>query len=165
MSISSVVTVSPAHRVQGRLSVPGDKSIAHRYALISALAGGASELSNYAPGADCQSTLACLQRLGIEILRGGESTITVTGRGVGQLRSSSGALDAGNSGTTIRLLTGIVAGQSFVTRLAGDESLSRRPMRRVIEPIERMGGHVDSTDGHAPLTVYGTHLHGIAFHP
>jgi 3-phosphoshikimate 1-carboxyvinyltransferase len=164
-SSSSAVTVAPARRVHGRLSVPGDKSIAHRYALIGALAGGMSELFNYAPGADCQSTLACLQRLGVEILRGDETTLTVMGRGVGHFRSPSGALDAGNSGTTIRMLTGVVAGQQFVSRLTGDESLSRRPMRRVIEPIERMGGRVDSTDGHPPLTVYGTELHGIGFHP
>src|SRR5438552_783696 len=114
---SFAVTIAPARRVSGRLSVPGDKSIAHRYALMGALAGGMSELSNYAPGADCQSTLACLQRLGVEILRGDESTVTVMGRGIGHLRSPSGALDAGNSGTTIRLLTGIVAGQEFVSRL------------------------------------------------
>lgn len=165
MPASTAVTVTPARRVRGRLTVPGDKSIAHRYALLGALAGGVSELTNFAPGADCQSTVACLRRLGVEVVEGEGLTVTVLGRGLGQLRSPTGVLDAGNSGTTIRLLAGVVAGHSFVSRLIGDESLSGRPMRRVIDPLERMGGRIDATDGHPPLTVYGTELNGIAFHP
>ena len=143
MPASSLVTVTPARRVHGRLRVPGDKSIAHRYALLAALAGGRSQFTNFAPGADCRSTLSCLRRLGVEIVEGTgcTGTITVMGRGIGLFRSPDEPLDAGNSGTTMRLMAGILAGHPFDSRMVGDESLSRRPMRRVIEPLERMGAH------------------------
>src|SRR5689334_8670240 len=147
MSSLQAATVTPARRVRGRLRVPGDKSIAHRYAILAALAEGRSTLSNFAPGADCRSTLACLAGLGVAIEENPSGTVTLLGRGFGQLRSPTGPLDAGNSGTTMRLLAGVLAGQRFSTTLVGDASLSRRPMRRVIEPLERMGARVDSTDG------------------
>lgn len=162
MSLSPAATITPARRLRGRLSVPGDKSIAHRYALFAALADGPSTLHNFAPGADCRSTLQCLQRLGVSIEEDPAGTVTVRGRGFGQLRSPEASLDAGNSGTTMRLLAGVLAGHGFSSTLVGDASLSRRPMRRVIEPLERMGARLEATDGHAPLTIHGARLHAIA---
>lgn len=158
-----VATITPARRVQGRVRVPGDKSISHRYALLAAIAEGRSELRNYAPGADCQSTLSCLRALGVDITADREHTITLVGRGLRRFRSPSGPLDAGNSGTTMRMLAGILAAQSFDSTVIGDESLSRRPMRRVIDPLAEMGAEIESTDGHAPLTVHGTALHAIGY--
>jgi 3-phosphoshikimate 1-carboxyvinyltransferase len=164
MSSVPTATISPARRVQGRLRVPGDKSISHRYALLAALAEGQSELRNYSSGADCQSTLSCLTALGVEVSTD-KGIITIQGRGLRQFRSPHGPLDAGNSGTTMRMLAGILAAQPFETRMVGDPSLSRRPMRRVIEPLTRMGARIESTDGHAPLTVHGTDLHGLDYRP
>jgi 3-phosphoshikimate 1-carboxyvinyltransferase len=159
-----VATVTPARRVQGRLRVPGDKSISHRYAMLAALAEGRSELRNYAPGADCQSTLACLRTLGVEIANTGD-VITVFGRGLRSFRSPAGPLDAGNSGSTMRMMAGVLAAQPFETTMIGDASLSRRPMRRVIEPLSRMGARIDAIDGHAPLTVRGTTLTAVHYAP
>lgn len=159
-----VATVFPARRLHGRLRVPGDKSISHRYALLAALAEGRSDLTGYAPGADCRSTLACVRRLGVEIVED-TGAVTVHGRGLGRLRSPSEALDAGNSGTTMRLLAGVLAGHPFSSRLIGDRSLSRRPMGRVIAPLERMGARIESTDLHAPLTIHGAALHALAHVP
>jgi 3-phosphoshikimate 1-carboxyvinyltransferase len=161
----SAATITPARSVRGRLRVPGDKSISHRYALLAALADGRSELTNYSPGADCQSTIACLRGLGVSIEQRADGAVTVLGRGSAGLRSAAGPLDAGNSGTTMRLLAGIVAGCSFSSSLVGDASLSRRPMRRVIEPLERMGARIDAADFHAPLTIHGAPLHAIAHRP
>ena len=165
MPLVPAATITPARRVRGTLRVPGDKSISHRYALIAAVADGASTLSNYAPGADCQSTLACLGRLGVEIRRETDGGVTVLGRGLRRWCSPSGSLDAGNSGTTMRMLAGMLAAQPFSAHLVGDGSLSRRPMRRVIEPLSRMGARIEAVDGHAPLTIHGTRLHGIAHRP
>jgi 3-phosphoshikimate 1-carboxyvinyltransferase len=164
MSVVETATVVPARSIQGRLTVPGDKSISHRYALLAALSDGRSELSNYAPGADCQSTLACLRTLGIEISRR-DDTITIEGRGLFGFRSPDGPLDAGNSGTTMRMLSGILAPQRFTATLIGDESLSRRPMRRVMEPLALMGARIEAVDGHAPLTIHGRPLKAIAYTP
>ena len=158
-------TVAPARRLRGRLAVPGDKSIAHRYALLGALADGRSTFTHFAPGADCRSTLACLRALGVEVDTGENGTVTLLGRGFGQLCSPSAPLDAGNSGTTMRLLAGVLAGHPFSATLVGDASLSRRPMRRVMTPLERMGASIQATDGHAPLTIQGTRLHAIAHEP
>src|SRR5882724_6550544 len=158
-------TVAPARRLRGQLTVPGDKSIAHRYALLAALAEGSTTLTHFAPGADCRSTLACLRGLGVEVEEGSDGTVTLLGRGFGQLRSPAAALDAGNSGTTMRLLAGVLAGQPFSATMVGDASLSRRPMRRVMAPLERMGARFDATDGHPPLTVHGARLRAIAHQP
>src|SRR3954454_9319471 len=163
MAHSAIVT--PARRLRGRLRVPGDKSIAHRYALFAALSEGRSTLAHFAPGADCRSTLKCLRALGVEADEGLDGTVTVWGRGFGQLCSPAGPLDAGNSGTTMRLLAGVLAGYPFTATMTGDESLSRRPMRRVIVPLEQMGARIAAVDGHAPLTVHGTRLHAIAYRP
>jgi 3-phosphoshikimate 1-carboxyvinyltransferase len=165
MSSLQAATVMPARRLRGRIRVPGDKSIAHRYAILAALAEGRSMLTNFAPGADCRSTLSCLSRLGVAIEEGPAGTVTLLGRGFGQLRSPDGALDAGNSGTTMRLLAGVLAGHPFSATMIGDASLSRRPMRRVIEPLELMGARVDATDGHPPITVHGARLHAIEHRP
>jgi 3-phosphoshikimate 1-carboxyvinyltransferase len=162
----SAATITPARGLRGRLRVPGDKSIAHRYALLAALAEGRSTLTHFAPGADCRSTLGCLRALGVDLLERSDGTVTLLGRGLGQLRSPAGPLDAGNSGTTMRLLSGILAGHwAFSATLVGDASLSRRPMRRVTAPLERMGARVETTDGHAPVTIHGAALHAIAHRP
>lgn len=166
MLSAAAVTIRPAHRVAGRLDVPGDKSIAHRYALIAALADGRSRLTNFAPGADCHSTLRCLADLGIEIQEDlAARSVSLMGRGFKHWRSPAASLDAGNSGTTMRMMAGLLAAQPFTVTMIGDESLSRRPMRRVIEPLSRMGGRIDATDGHAPLTIHGGALRGIDFAP
>ena len=159
------LSVTPARRVKGRLRVPGDKSISHRYALIAAIADGASRLTNYAPGADCRSTLACLQALGVEIRHDVGGAVILLGRGFEAWRSPGGPLDAGNSGSTMRMLAGLLAAQPFTTGMVGDESLSRRPMRRVIEPLTRMGATIEAADGRPPLTIHGTQLHAIAHRP
>jgi 3-phosphoshikimate 1-carboxyvinyltransferase len=161
-SAATVAVVTPARRLRGRLRAPGDKSISHRYAMLAALAEGRSTLANYAPGADCQSTLLCLRALGVDIEEGSAGAVTLMGRGLGRLRSPSGPLDAGNSGTTMRLMAGILAGHPFSVTLGGDASLSARPMGRVIAPLERMGARLDATDGHAPLVVHGARLRAIA---
>jgi 3-phosphoshikimate 1-carboxyvinyltransferase len=158
----STTTIPPARYVRGRLKVPGDKAISHRYAIIAALAGGPSRLSNYAPGADCHSTLACLRALGVSITEDG-TTVIVMGRGLSRLGSPSGPLDAGNSGTTMRMMSGVLAAHSFSTTMIGDESLSRRPMRRIIEPLGMMGCRIESRDGRPPLTIHGTTLKPIAY--
>jgi 3-phosphoshikimate 1-carboxyvinyltransferase len=159
----SAVTVKPARRLRGRLRVPGDKSISHRYAMLAALAEGPSRLSNYAPGADCQSTLACLRRLGVDISETAAGVVTLMGRGLGRLCSPSQALDAGNSGTTMRLMAGILSGHAFPATLTGDSSLSRRPMGRVTTPLTAMGAKITTTDGHAPIAIRGGALRGIAY--
>jgi 3-phosphoshikimate 1-carboxyvinyltransferase len=158
----STTTIPPARYVRGRLQVPGDKAISHRYAIIAALANGPSRLSNYAPGADCHSTLACLRALGVSILEDG-TMVTVMGRGLRRLGSPSGPLDAGNSGTTMRMMTGVLAAHPFSTTMVGDESLSRRPMRRIIEPLGTMGCRIESQDGRPPLTIHGTTLKPIVY--
>jgi 3-phosphoshikimate 1-carboxyvinyltransferase len=168
MPSPTAVTITPARRIQGRLQVPGDKSISHRYALLAALAEGRSELSAFSTGADCRSTLSCLQSLGVDVAgptNGAGGLVTVMGRGVGRLRSPVAPLDAGNSGTTMRLMAGIVAGHPFSSRFVGDASLSTRPMRRVIQPLERMGARIDATDGHAPIVIHGASLRAISHRP
>ncbi|HEX7084854.1 MAG TPA: 3-phosphoshikimate 1-carboxyvinyltransferase [Vicinamibacterales bacterium] len=157
--------IVPARRVAGRLSVPGDKSISHRYALLAALADGVSRLANYSPGADCASTLDCLRRLGVRIERDPSQprTVVVHGRGLGRLAAPDRPLDAGNSGTTTRLLAGIVAAHPFTSTITGDESLCRRPMGRVIDPLTRMGARIESADGRCPLRITGGRLTPIDY--
>jgi 3-phosphoshikimate 1-carboxyvinyltransferase len=165
MSRSSSAIVTPARRVRASLRVPGDKSISHRYALLAALADGPSQLANYSPGADCHSTLACLRQLGVEISEDPNGGVTIIGRGFAGLRSALAPLDAGNSGTTMRLMAGLLAGLPFSTQIGGDASLSRRPMRRVIEPLELMGARIDAIEGRPPLTVHGAALRAIHYRP
>jgi 3-phosphoshikimate 1-carboxyvinyltransferase len=158
-------TVVPTARAQGRVRVPGDKSISHRYAMLAAIADGESTIAGYSPGADCAATLECLRGLGVAIQRSADATVVVTGRGIGGLRAPAAPLDALNSGTTMRLLSGIVAGHAFKTVITGDGSLKRRPMRRIIEPLTRMGARIDADGGRPPLTIDGGSLHGITHEP
>ena len=159
MSSPLTVTVLPTSRVRGRVRPPGDKSISHRYGLLSALADGTSSIHGYSTGGDCRSTLDCLRALGAsveEVARTPEGlSLRITGRGLGGLRQPSTPLDAGNSGSTMRMLAGVLAAHPFRATMIGDDSLSRRPMRRVIVPLERMGARVASNDGRPPLTIDG----------
>ena len=143
--------------------MPGDKSISHRYAMLAALAEGTSELRNFAAAADCHSTLACMKSLGADVKVDG-TTIRVTGHGLRGLKSSWRALDAGNSGTTIRLLSGILAGQNFKTTISGDASLQKRPMKRVVGPLREMGAEIKAReDNFAPLEIRGGKLRALDF--
>ncbi len=164
MKSESQVIVRPARNVRGSVSLPGDKSISHRYAMLAALADGPSKLENYSTGADCASTLGCLRSLGVKWERrdGADNAIEVQGSGL-SLTAPSHALDCGNSGSTIRMLSGIAAGQKFASEMAGDESLSRRPMERVITPLTAMGAQIASQNGRPPLRIAGTSLKGIDY--
>lgn len=155
--------IRPTRTVRGAIAVPGDKSISHRYALLGGIARGTTEVTHLAPGADVRSTIACLRGLGVRIDTTGPGAIRVHGEGRAALRASTGPLDAANSGTTMRLLSGILAGCPFATTVVGDVSLSKRPMRRVIEPLTAMGATIESKDGRAPLTIRGGTLHGIVW--
>jgi len=149
-------TVAPTARAHGRISVPGDKSISHRYAMLAALAEGTSKLGNFSRGADCASTLACMRALGAEWTRLEDGTVEQKGTG-GTLRRPAVPLDCGNSGSTMRMLSGILAGQPFTTELFGDPSLSRRPMMRVVEPLTKMGATIKANDGgRPPLRITGS---------
>jgi len=145
--------LKPARFLDGRLRLPGDKSISHRAALIAALADGRTPISNYSTAADCSSTLACLRELGISIERKDDEVVFA---GNQKLSAPRRSLDCGNSGSTLRILAGVLAGHDFTAELVGDESLSGRPMRRIIEPLELMGAQIESTDGKAPLKVHGS---------
>src|SRR5271170_7917651 len=164
MKIESQVVVRPARNVRGSVSLPGDKSISHRYAMLAAIADGPSRLENYSTGADCASTLGCLRSLGVKWERkdGTDNVIEVQGSGL-SLTAPSQPLDCGNSGSTIRMLSGIVAAQKFSSEMAGDESLSRRPMERVITPLTAMGAQVISRNGCPPLRISGASLKGIQY--
>ncbi len=146
--------IGPATSIRGAIELPGDKSISHRAAMIAAMAVGDTRIDNFARSEDCSSTLSCLASLGVEISRDGEAVI-VKGVDKRGFASPSEPIDCGNSGTTMRLLAGILAGQDFGSVLLGDESLMKRPMKRVIEPLEVMGAVIQSNDGMAPLTITG----------
>jgi len=155
--------ISPASAISGSLSLPGDKSISHRYALIGAIAEGDTKIANYSTGADCHSTLGCVRALGIEV-EGAGTEFVIHGKGLDGLRAPAGDLDAGNSGSTIRMLSGILAGQPFPSRVFGDESLSRRPMQRIMKPLGQMGGRIDARDGQfPPLHIEGGKLRAIDY--
>jgi 3-phosphoshikimate 1-carboxyvinyltransferase len=155
--------VRPARTISGSLEVPGDKSISHRYALLGALAEGPSEITHFSAAADCRSTLECFERMGVKSDIQGDR-VKIEGSGLGGLRKPRGTLDAGNSGTTMRLLAGILAGQEFKSTLDGDASLRRRPMRRVMEPLGKMGARIQAREGgFAPLKIEGTALSPINY--
>lgn len=161
--MADILKIPPARSIRGTIILPGDKSISHRYALLCALAEGTSEIRGFASSADCQSTLNCLQELGIEIVRQND-LITIRGAGLDGLQPSARALDAGNSGSTMRMLAGILAGQRFESRVTGDASLSRRPMKRIIEPLTQMGARIESSPGWLPpLEIQGTALRPIRY--
>lgn len=156
--------ITPAVRIGGVASVPGDKAISHRLAMIGAIADGKTIIHNFAESADCQSTLDCLRRLGVSIKRDGVTTVTVEGRGLHGLLAPAEDLDAGNSGTTVRMMTGILAGFPFQSTFIGDESLSRRPMKRIMEPLRRFGARLEARDdNYLPLKVTGGSLSPISF--
>jgi len=156
-------TVRPARTLQGSVSLPGDKSISHRLAILGALAEGETELRNFSSSRDCASTLDCLERLGVTVQRDA-ATVRLRGVGLRGLRPPRGELDAGNSGSTMRMLAGVLAGQPFESVLVGDASLSRRPMRRVIEPLSEMGARIEAREGeYAPLRIYGGRLAPIRY--
>jgi 3-phosphoshikimate 1-carboxyvinyltransferase len=161
--LSGSAAVPRVSRVTGRLRVPGDKSISHRYAMLAAIADGVSRLHGYAPGADCAATLACLTALGVRIEHG--PVLTIHGLGAGGLKPAAVPLDAANSGTSMRLLAGVLAAHPFRSVIGGDASLSRRPMKRVIEPLTRMGAGISAVDGHPPLTIDGAHLKALVYTP
>lgn len=153
--------------VRGEITPPGDKSISHRAAILNSLADGAAKVTNFAPGADCASTLSCLRSLGVKItsISANLPTIEVQGVGVKGFTEPDMVLDAGNSGTTMRLLTGLLAGQAFFTVITGDASLCSRPMGRVIHPLRLMGGRIygRNRDTLAPLAIKGQELHGLDY--
>jgi 3-phosphoshikimate 1-carboxyvinyltransferase len=155
--------ISPVTSVSGAIQLPGDKSISHRYAMLAAIAEGPSKISNYSSGADCQSTLACLRALSAES-ETQDGILCIHGHGLDGLREPAAALDAGNSGSTIRMLAGILAAQPFVTTIGGDESLSRRPMARIMTPLAEMGARIDARENRfPPLTIHGAPLHAIDY--
>ena len=164
------VTVHPAAALAGTPALPADKSVAHRAALFAAIAEGESEIVGFSDAADPHSTLACLRALGVEAEEradvlgpDGVPSLFVRGRGLAGLRAARGPLDCGNSGTTMRLLMGLLAGRPFDTTLVGDASLSGRPMERVATPLRQMGGAVELADGHAPVVLRGRTLRGVTY--
>src|SRR5688500_10314079 len=167
MASIAATTVRPARRIRGTVRLAGDKSISHRYALLAALADGRSTIAQYSQGADCAATLDCLAAAGIEVRRTRSAdrglTIEIQGRGLQGLCAPAAPLDARNSGTTMRLLSGIVAAHPFTSVLVGDASLTKRPMGRVIAPLEVMGARIESHEKKPPLTIHGAALKGIHY--
>jgi 3-phosphoshikimate 1-carboxyvinyltransferase len=150
--------IGPASAIEGAITLPGDKSISHRYAMLAAIASGITRIRNYSTGADCHSTLGCVRALGIEV-EGSGTEFAIHGKGLDGLQRPAAELDAGNSGSTIRMLSGILAGQPFRSRIFGDESLSRRPMQRIMRPLGEMGAIISARDGKfPPLEIEGTKL-------
>lgn len=152
--------VSFSQPLKGEITIPADKSVSHRAVMFSAIAHGKCIIRNFSSGADCHSTLNLFKQLGIKSEFIDEKNLWIEG---GTLTSSSSPLNCGNSGTTMRLVSGILAGQCFDSTLIGDTSLSKRPMKRIIEPLTLMGANITATDGHAPLTIKGSPLHGIEY--
>lgn len=156
--------IYPVKRMHGTVTVPGDKSISHRAVMLGAISEGFTEADGFLPGADCLSTIACFRKLGIEIAQE-DTHVVIHGKGLHELTAPKETLDVGNSGTTMRLMSGILAGQPFVSTLDGDASIRKRPMGRVIMPLREMGAKIEGAgDGMtAPLTITGQGLHGISY--
>ena len=148
--------------LKGTVTIPGDKSISHRAVMFGSLAKGTTEITGFLQGADCLSTISCFSKMGIDITNTGEKVI-VNGKGLRGLSSPTGILDVGNSGTTTRLISGILAGQNFTSVLDGDASLRTRPMKRIITPLSEMGAKINSNNGCAPLEIIGSPLKGIDY--
>ncbi|MDR3763017.1 MAG: 3-phosphoshikimate 1-carboxyvinyltransferase [Acidobacteriota bacterium] len=155
--------VQPAKQIRGSVRTAGDKSVSHRYAMLAGLAAGTSEFDNFSTSADCSSTLSCMVAMGAHVRRNGNH-VEVEGVG-GKLAAPQEELDCGNSGSTMRMLSGVVAAQPFTSVMVGDASLSRRPMKRVIEPLTQMGARIDAEEGCAPLTIHGSRLKAITYQP
>jgi 3-phosphoshikimate 1-carboxyvinyltransferase len=154
--------VRPARNIYGSLRLPGDKSISHRYGMLAAFAEGVSRFTNFSTGADCASTLSCMEALGAKVERPNQDLVEVTGV-AGRVTPSDLPLDCGNSGSTMRMISGLLAPQQGSFTLIGDASLSRRPMERIRKPLETMGAHLTLTDGHAPLTIHGSTLKPVDY--
>lgn len=156
--------IQPSSQVEGNISVPGDKSVSHRALMLGAVAEGTSHVTGFLPGEDCLATMAAVRAMGIEVVQHDATTIDVVGKGMHGLRAAGRALDMGNSGTAMRLFMGLLAGQPFATELFGDESLSRRPMERVAQPLRQMGARIETTNGIPPVHIAaGGTLRGITF--
>ncbi|MDE3162317.1 MAG: 3-phosphoshikimate 1-carboxyvinyltransferase [Acidobacteriota bacterium] len=154
--------IRPARNILGSLRLPGDKSISHRYGMLAAFAEGTSRFTNFSTGADCASTLACMEALGASVMRQQDGSVEVTGV-AGRVVPASQALDCGNSGSTMRMMSGLLAAQEGRFTLTGDASLSRRPMERIRKPLEQMGARLTLTDGHAPIAIEGATLHAVDY--
>lgn len=154
--------IRPARNILGTLRLPGDKSISHRYAMLGAFAEGTSRFSNFSTGADCASTLSCMQALGARVRKLDDGRIEIDGVG-GRVTPVDHPLDCGNSGSTMRMISGLLAPQQGSFTLIGDESLSRRPMERVRKPLAEMGANISLAEGHAPVTIHGTQLRAIDY--
>jgi 3-phosphoshikimate 1-carboxyvinyltransferase len=154
--------IRPAKNILGSLRLPGDKSISHRYGMLAAFAEGTSHFSNFSTGADCASTLACMQALGAQVKTLADGTVEVTGVG-GRVTPAKEPLDCGNSGSTMRMISGLLAAQGGRFTLVGDASLSRRPMERIHKPLAEMGAKLTLTEGHAPIAIEGAALHAIDY--
>lgn len=150
--------------LKGEVTIPGDKSVSHRSVMFGSIAKGTTEIHNFLQGADCLSTIACFQKMGIEITRSGDQVL-VHGKGLHGLKKPDAILDCGNSGTTTRLISGILAAQDFSVTLTGDASIQKRPMKRIMDPLAQMGANIRSinNNGCAPLAITGTALHGIHY--
>lgn len=165
MVIDTTSSVRPARSVSGVARIPGDKSISHRYAMLAAIAEGTSRFQNFSAARDCESTLDCVRALGAAWRRLEDGSIEVSGIGR-KLQVPTRALDCGNSGSTMRMLSGILAGQPFTSELFGDESLSRRPMARIMKPLTEMGAQISSSEGgRPPLKIHGSSLRAIHYKP
>jgi 3-phosphoshikimate 1-carboxyvinyltransferase len=154
--------IAPARNIIGSLRLPGDKSISHRYALLGGLAHGTTRLTNFSTGADCASSLACVEALGAKVTRSADGEVEIVGVG-GAFHPTDKPLDCGNSGSTMRMLAGLLAPQQSSFTLIGDASLSRRPMERIRKPLTQMGAKIDLTEGHAPVTIHGANLNALDY--
>ena len=163
MSSTSITQlVRPARTLQGSLTLPGDKSISHRYAMLAGIAAGTTRLSNFSTGADPHSSLACMQALGATVAHNADKTISITGT-AGSFHQPATPLECGNSGSTMRMLAGLIAPHPHTFTLIGDHSLTLRPMERIRKPLMQMGAKIDLIEGHAPITIHGGPLHAIDF--
>jgi 3-phosphoshikimate 1-carboxyvinyltransferase len=158
----STQIIRPARNLQGSVTLPGDKSISHRYAMLAGIAEGTTRLSNFSTGADPHSSLACMETLGATITHNPDKTISITGT-AGKFQQPETTLDCGNSGSTMRMLAGLIAPHPHVFTLIGDHSLTLRPMERIRKPLTQMGAKIDLVDGHAPVTIIGGPLRAIDF--
>ncbi len=154
--------ISPVHRITGDMRLPGDKSVSHRSVILSSISEGTTRINNFSSSADCRATVECFRELGVDISMEGDS-LRVSGVGKSGLRSPAKELFCDNSGTTMRLLAGLLASQAFDSTLTGDESLSKRPMARIADPLSEMGASISLEDGHAPIVIRGRRLKGIEY--
>lgn len=153
---------SKSKALKGSVTIPGDKSISHRAVMFGSISKGITEITGFLQGADCLSTISCFKKMGVNIENNGDKVV-VYGNGLHGLTAPQDILDVGNSGTTTRLISGILAPQNFTSVLSGDSSLNKRPMKRIITPLSMMGANIESSDGCAPLTIKGSPLKGIAY--